>query len=71
MIIVWIIYALGLALRLWLLYCGYRLRQFVKAQLRQPLPDSSLSVTLIAPCKGIDPGFEENVAAVLSQQYPG
>ncbi len=71
MIIVWIIFGLGLALRLWLLYCGYRLWRFVKAQLRQPLPESSLAVTLIAPCKGIDPGFEENVAAVLSQQYRG
>ncbi len=71
MIIVWIIFGLGLALRLWLLYCGYRLGQFVKAQLRQPLPDSSMAVTLIAPCKGIDPGFEENVTAVLSQQYRG
>ncbi len=71
MTIVWIICGLGLALRLWLLYCGYRLGQFVKAQLRQPLPESSPAVTLIAPCKGIDPGFEENVAAVLSQQYPG
>ncbi len=71
MTIVWIICGLGLALRLWLLYCGWRLGRFVKAQLREPLPDSSLAVTLIAPCKGIDPGFEENVAAVLSQQYRG
>ena len=28
-----------------------------------------MGVTLIAPCKGIDPGFEENVKAVLAQQY--
>ncbi len=68
---VWIICGLGLALRLWLLYCGYRLRQFVNDQLGQSPPDSGLGVTLIAPCKGIDPGFEENVAAVLSQQYRG
>ena len=71
MTIVWIIFALGLALRLWLLYCGHRLRKFVRAQLAQPLPDSSMGVTLIAPCKGIDPGFEENVRAVLAQQYQG
>ena len=71
MAIVWIIFALGLALRLWLLYCGHRLRKFVRAQLEQPLPDSSMGVTLIAPCKGIDPGFEENVRAVLAQQYQG
>ena len=70
-IIVWIICGLGLCLRLWLLYCGWRLRRFVKVQLRKPLPESSVGVSLIAPCKGIDPGFAENVAAVLSQQYPG
>lgn len=71
MIIVWILFALGLALRLWLLYCGHRLGKFVNAQLSEPLPNSSMGVSLIAPCKGIDPGFEENVTAVLAQQYPG
>ena len=68
--IIWTLFALGLALRVWLLYCGLRLRQFVKGQLRQPPPTSALPVTLIAPCKGIDPGFEQNVQAVLAQQYP-
>ena len=71
MTIVWTIFGLGVALRLWLLYCGCRMRQFVKSQLGRAVPDSSLAVTLIAPCKGIDPGFEENVSAVLAQQYAG
>lgn len=69
--IVWTIFGLGLALRLWLFYAGWRIRQFVREQLSQPKPDSALPVTLIAPCKGIDPGLEDNIKAVTSQQYPG
>ena len=71
MTVLWIILALGLALRLWLLYCGSRLRQFVIDQLSLKGPKSSLPTTLIAPCKGIDPGFEQNVKAILDQGYPG
>ena len=71
MTVLWIISGLGVALRLWLLYCGHRLRQFVVGQIGLDRPDSALPATLIAPCKGIDPGFEQNVKAVLGQKYPG
>ena len=69
--IIWIVFGLGAALRVWLLYCGHRLRQFVLEQLADKRPHSAPAVTLIAPCKGIDPGFKENVKAVLNQNYPG
>ena len=71
MMVLWIVLGIGIALRLWLLYCGQRLRQFVVSQLVAGRPDSALPTTLIAPCKGIDQGFEENVRAVLAQDYPG
>ena len=58
-------------MRGWLLYCGHRLRQFVVSQIGLDRPDSTLPVTLIAPCKGIDPGFEQNIKAVLEQEYAG
>ena len=70
MTVLWIIFGLGVALRLWLLYSGRRLRQFVIDQLTAGRPHSVLPTTLIAPCKGIDPGFEQNVKAVLAQEYP-
>ena len=69
--LLWIVFCLGALLRLWLLYCGQRLRRFVRAQLSLKTPRSALAATLIAPCKGIDPGFEQNVRAVLDQDYPG
>ena len=69
--LLWIVSGLGVALRLWLLYCGRRLRQFVLEQLAEKTPSSALPTTLIAPCKGIDPGFEQNIKAVLEQNYPG
>ena len=69
--VLWIILSLGVALRLWLLYCGHRLRQFVLEHLAGKMPRSAPATTLIAPCKGIDPGFEQNVKAVLDQNYPG
>ena len=71
MTVLWIILILGVALRLWLLYSGRRLRQFVSDQLTADRPNSALPTTLIAPYKGIDPGFEQNVKAVLAQDYPG
>ena len=69
--IIWIVFGLGAALRLWLLYCGHRLRQFVLEKLTAKTPRSAPWATLIAPCKGIDPGFEQNIKAVLNQNYPG
>lgn len=69
--IIWVIFGLGLALRLWLLYGCWRMKQFAREQLGKPKPESSLPVTLIGPCKGIDPGLEENIRAVLGQEYPG
>jgi cellulose synthase/poly-beta-1,6-N-acetylglucosamine synthase-like glycosyltransferase len=41
--------------------------------LRRPrlrTPDYTPVVALIAPCRGVDQGFEGNVRAVLSQDYP-
>ena len=69
--IIWFLLALGLAFRLWLLYEAHSMRRYVREQLRKPLPETGPAVTLIAPCKGIDPGLEQNVQAMLAQQYPG
>lgn len=38
---------------------------------RSRRPDYLPTVALIAPCRGIDQGFETNVRAVLAQDYPG
>ena len=71
MTIIWLIFGVGLVFRLWLLYEAHCMRQFVREQLRKPRPHTSPAVALIAPCKGIDQGLEENIQAMLGQQYPG
>ncbi|GAB6062215.1 glycosyltransferase [Deferrisoma palaeochoriense] len=51
-----------------------RFRGYVEGWFGRPdqrVADESLPpVTLILPCKGVDPGFEQNVEALLSQNYP-
>ncbi len=47
------------------------MRQFVREQLRKPRPHTSPAVALIAPCKGIDQGLEENIQAMLDAVGPG
>lgn len=49
---------------------GIKYYLFVKRMLGRPLPKRLPKVTLIAPCCGLDQGFEENIRAVLSQDYP-
>ncbi len=49
---------------------GIKYYFFVKRMLGRAGPRWFPKVTLIAPCCGLDEGFEENIRAVLSQDYP-
>jgi cellulose synthase/poly-beta-1,6-N-acetylglucosamine synthase-like glycosyltransferase len=49
---------------------SYRFKHYVKETLHKPITEYTPKVSLILPCKGIDPGFEENVQAMLNQDYP-
>lgn len=48
---------------------GYRFLRFVRKSRREPPGDYAPHVALIIPCKGVDPHFEENLRAFLSQDY--
>ncbi len=48
----------------------YRLRKYIDKTLRYTPPNYTPKVSLILPCKGLDPGFEENIKAHLKQDYP-
>ncbi len=63
-----ILVALGV---LWLPLLAMALRswRFLRRP-RPPLSDYTPAVALIAPCRGVDQGFEDNVRAVLAQDYP-
>jgi cellulose synthase/poly-beta-1,6-N-acetylglucosamine synthase-like glycosyltransferase len=52
------------------LWGGVRFLKFVRQSLDQPPADYAPKVAVIAPCKGIDPGFRENIRSLLGQDYP-
>lgn len=49
---------------------GVRYLRFVRQSLAQPPANYTPKVAVIAPCKGIDPGFRDSVRSVLGQDYP-
>jgi ceramide glucosyltransferase len=63
------------AIVLWLgvlsLRGGLRFASYVRSELTRPLPDYSPFASVIAPCRGLEEGLDENITALLQQEYPG
>jgi cellulose synthase/poly-beta-1,6-N-acetylglucosamine synthase-like glycosyltransferase len=49
---------------------GVRFLSYVRREMREPPPDFTPFVSLIAPCRGLDQGFAENLTALFRQDYP-
>ena len=49
---------------------SYRFKTYVKETLNTSIAEYTPKVSLILPCKGIDPGFEKNISALLQQDHP-
>jgi cellulose synthase/poly-beta-1,6-N-acetylglucosamine synthase-like glycosyltransferase len=47
-----------------------RLYNYVDREMRRPPTNYAPHATVILPCKGLDPGFDDNVAKLLKQDYP-
>ncbi|MBU6452349.1 MAG: glycosyltransferase family 2 protein [Cyanobacteria bacterium REEB67] len=47
-----------------------RLMSYVASEMAKPLGKYLPPVTVILPCKGLDPGFNDNVRKLLNQDYP-
>ena len=64
--------ALGLAgcLALLPIVGTLRFRSYVKAYLRADRNPFTPKLSVIMPCKGIDPGFGENIISLMEQDYP-
>ena len=69
----WVFYFFA-AIVIWLgllsLRGGFRFAAYVKSQLAQPPGDYSPFASVIVPCRGLESGLTENLAALLHQQYP-
>ena len=43
---------------------------YVRREMARPLPDFAPLASVIAPCRGLEPGLRENVSALFKQEYP-
>jgi ceramide glucosyltransferase len=49
---------------------GVRFLAYVRREMEKPPHDFTPFVSLIAPCRGVDQGFKENLAALFRQNFP-
>jgi ceramide glucosyltransferase len=49
---------------------GFRYLSYVRRALDAPLPAYTPKASIIAPCKGLERGLEENLQALFRQNYP-
>lgn len=49
---------------------GFRYLSYFRRELSSPGPDYAPRASVIAPCRGLDQGFRENIAALFLQDYP-
>jgi cellulose synthase/poly-beta-1,6-N-acetylglucosamine synthase-like glycosyltransferase len=49
---------------------GLRFAAYVRRETGRPLPDFFPFVSVIAPTRGLEPGFAENVRPLVAQDYP-
>lgn len=49
---------------------GFRFADYVRRETSRPLPDFQPFVSVIAPGRGLEPGLEENLRPLLTQDYP-
>jgi ceramide glucosyltransferase len=62
------------AIVIWLgilsLRSGFRFARYVRDETARPLPDFTPFVSVIAPCRGLEEGLRENIAALFEQDFP-
>ena len=49
---------------------GFRFADYVRRETSRALPDFQPFVSVIAPCRGLEPGLAENLRPLLEQDYP-
>jgi ceramide glucosyltransferase len=49
---------------------GFRFAAYVRSEASKPLANFTPFVSVFAPCRGLDSGLEQNLAALFQQDYP-
>ncbi|MDX6613821.1 MAG: hypothetical protein QOD75_3007 [Blastocatellia bacterium] len=52
------------------LLSGFRFAAYVRKHLHEAKPDFTPFLSVIAPCRGLEPGLRENLHTLLQQNYP-
>jgi cellulose synthase/poly-beta-1,6-N-acetylglucosamine synthase-like glycosyltransferase len=62
------------AIVIWLgflsLRAGFRFAAYVRREIARPLSDFTPFASIIAPCRGLEDGLRDNLAALFDQEYP-
>lgn len=62
------------AISIWLglisLHGGVRFVRYLRAELAKECPDFTPFATVFVPCRGVDDGLQENINAIMTQDYP-
>jgi ceramide glucosyltransferase len=70
-IVIWLASGASAALSLLPILAAARLGSYVRRERKtQRSPSFTPRVSVILPCKGLDPEFEENIGSILNQDYP-
>lgn len=70
LVIIWSVAVVLVALGLMPLAMALRFRAYVRRERARTRAPFTPKLSVVLPCKGIDPGFEANVRALLRQEYP-
>ena len=70
MLVFYFFAAIAICLGLLSLRGGLRFATYVRREVTQPISDYAPFVSVIAPFRGIDESFKENISALFAQNYP-
>ena len=70
MLVFYFFAAIVICLGILSLRSGLSFAAYIRRELDRKVPDYSPFVSVIAPCRGLDDGLRENLAALCNQDYP-
>ncbi len=70
MLVFYFLAAIVISLGILSLRSGLSFAAYVRREIARPLPTFTPFVSVIAPCRGLDEGFYENIAELFNQAYP-
>ena len=70
MIVFYFFAAIVICLGILSLRGGFRFAAYVRREVSRPLSDFTPFATVIAPCRGLEDGLQDNLAALFAQEYP-